>query len=35
LALGLIPPWMVKVCTFDAEARRLDIDLPQGFRTRD
>ena len=27
LALGLIPPWMVKVCTFDAEARRLDIEI--------
>jgi transposase len=27
LALGLIPPWMVKVCAFDAEARRLDIEI--------
>ena len=27
LALGLIPPWMVKACTFDAEARRLDIEI--------
>jgi hypothetical protein len=27
LALGLIPPWMVKACAFDAEARRLDIEI--------
>ena len=27
LSLGLIPPWMVKACTFDAEARRLDIEI--------
>lgn len=27
LALGLVPPWMVKACTFDAEARRLDIEI--------
>lgn len=27
LALGLMPPWMVKAATFDAEARRLDIEI--------
>ena len=27
LALGLVPPWMVKGCVFDAEARRLDIEI--------
>ena len=27
LALGLLPPWMVKACNFDAEARRLDIEI--------
>ena len=27
LALGLIPPWMVKACAFDAAARRLDIEI--------
>ena len=27
LALGLIPPWMVKACAFDAERRRLDIEI--------
>ena len=27
LALGLIPPWMVKACAFDAEKRRLDIEI--------
>jgi transposase len=27
LALGLIPPWLVKTCAFDAEARRLDIEI--------
>jgi transposase len=27
LALGLIPPWMVKACAFDAQARRLDIEI--------
>ncbi len=27
LALGLIPPWMVKACAFDAETRRLDIEI--------
>jgi transposase len=27
LALGLVPPWMVKACAFDAEARRLDIEI--------
>ena len=27
LALGLVPPWMVKVANFDAEARRLDIEI--------
>jgi transposase len=34
LALGLGSPWRVKACTFDAEARRLDIeiDFPRGSR---
>lgn len=27
LALGLIPPWMVKACAFDADKRRLDIEI--------
>jgi transposase len=27
LALGLVPPWMVKACAFDAKARRLDIEI--------
>jgi transposase len=27
LALGLVPPWLVKTCAFDAEARRLDIEI--------
>lgn len=27
MALGLIPPWMVKACAFDADARRLDIEI--------
>ena len=27
LALGLVPPWMVKACAFDAQARRLDIEI--------
>jgi transposase len=27
LALGLIPPWLVKACAFDAEKRRLDIEI--------
>ena len=27
LALGLESPWRVKACTFDADARRLDIDI--------
>jgi transposase len=27
LALGLVPPWMVKACIFDAAARRLDIEI--------
>jgi transposase len=27
LALGLVPPWQVKACTFDAEKRRLDIEI--------
>lgn len=27
LALGLVPPWMVKAANFDAKARRLDIEL--------
>ena len=31
LALGLVPPWMVKACSFDAEARRLDIENPDAI----
>jgi hypothetical protein len=27
LALGLVPPWMVKAANLDAEARRLDIEI--------
>lgn len=27
LALGLVPPWMVKACAFDAEKKRLDIEI--------
>ena len=27
LALGLVPPWQVKACTFDADRRRLDIEI--------
>ena len=27
LALGLVPPWMVKVCQFDAAKKRLDIEI--------
>jgi hypothetical protein len=27
LALELIPPWLVKACAFDAEQRRLDIEI--------
>jgi len=27
LALGLVPPWMVKTANFDAQARRLDIEI--------
>jgi transposase len=27
LALGLVPPWMVKACAFDADKRRLDIEI--------
>ena len=27
LARGLVPPWMVKATNFDAEARRLDIEI--------
>lgn len=27
LALGLVPPWMVKACAFDADAKRLDIEI--------
>ena len=27
LALGLVPPWMVKDCSFDASERRLDIEI--------
>jgi transposase len=34
LALGLVPPWLVTTSRFDAEARRLDIDIsfPKGSR---
>jgi transposase len=27
LALGLVPPWQVKACVFDADKRRLDIEI--------
>ena len=27
LALGLMPPWMVAAADFDAENRRLDIEI--------
>jgi hypothetical protein len=27
LALGWIPPWILKACAFDAEARGLDIEI--------
>ena len=27
LALGLVPPWMVKACAFDADKKRLDIEI--------
>ena len=27
LALGLVPPWLVKNCAFDADKRRLDIEI--------
>ena len=27
LALGLVPPWMVKACTLDAQKKRLDIEI--------
>ena len=27
LALGLVPPWMVKAANFDAEKKRLDIEI--------
>lgn len=27
LALGLVPPWMVKTCAFDAGKKRLDIEI--------
>ena len=27
LALGLVPPWQVKACAFDAERKRLDIEI--------
>ena len=27
LALGLVPPWMVKACNFDAARKRLDIEI--------
>jgi hypothetical protein len=31
LALGLVPPWMVAVANFDAEKKRLDIEI--NFKT--
>jgi len=31
LALGLVPPWMVKAASFDAEKKRLDLEID--FRT--
>jgi transposase len=27
LALGLVPPWMVKACNLDAAKKRLDIEM--------
>ena len=27
MALGLVPPWWVKDCRFDAAAKRLDIEI--------
>ena len=27
LALGLVPPWMVEACKFDADKKRLDIEI--------
>lgn len=27
MALGLVPPWLVKECRFDADKKRLDIDI--------
>ena len=27
MALGLVPPWWVKDCRFDAGAKRLDIEI--------
>jgi len=27
LALGLVPPWMVKACNFDATKKRLDLEI--------
>ena len=27
LALGLVPPWMVKACNFDAAKKRLDLEI--------
>ena len=30
LALGLLPPWMVETCRFDAATKRLDIDIDFG-----
>jgi transposase len=27
LALGLVPPWLVKACQFDADKKRLDIEI--------
>ena len=27
MALGLVPPWMVTAADFDAEKKRLDIDI--------
>jgi transposase len=33
LALGLVPPWMVADANFDAEKKRLDIDIEIDFKT--
>ena len=32
LALGLVPPWMVKACAFDAERKRLDIEIDYALK---